>query len=42
VTAWAGLRNGAAHGEFNGITLDRARLMVDGVNLFLQRHAPAA
>jgi hypothetical protein len=36
VTAWAGLRNSAAHGEFAPISTEGARLMTQGVNLFMQ------
>lgn len=39
VTAWAGLRNDAAHGRFDDLRRDTAGLMVAGVNLFLQRRA---
>lgn len=39
VTAWAGLRNDAAHGHFDRIELANARLMQQGVNLFMQKHA---
>lgn len=37
ITAWAGLRNSAAHGEFEKVTIERAQLMVDGINLFLRQ-----
>jgi hypothetical protein len=36
ITAWAGLRNEAAHGHFTDVTRDRAKLMFEGVNLFIQ------
>ena len=39
VTAWAGIRNSAAHGDFDAVTLDRVRLMVDGINLFMRQHS---
>jgi hypothetical protein len=39
VTSWAGHRNEAAHGEFDKLSHDRARLMVDGINLFMQTRA---
>lgn len=39
ITSWAGMRNSAAHGQFNGIELPNARLMAQGVNLFMQKHA---
>lgn len=39
MTAWAGTRNRAAHGEdLVKLTVEEARIMADGVNLFLQRH----
>lgn len=41
ITAWAGLRNHAAHGEWDQFSREEARIMVMGVNLFLQRRAPA-
>ncbi len=38
ITAWAGLRNDAAHGRWDQVAHpDAARLMLAGVNLFLQR-----
>jgi hypothetical protein len=37
ITAWAGLRNAAAHGTFDDVSRDGARLMVAGVNLFLRQ-----
>jgi hypothetical protein len=40
VTSWAGLRNHAAHGQFEQIELANARLMAQGINLFMQKHAP--
>ena len=40
VTAWAGLRNEAAHGDFGALDLPRARIMADGINFFMQRHGP--
>lgn len=41
VTSWAGLRNQAAHGErLDELTIAEARIMADGINLFLQRHDP--
>ena len=39
VTALAGLRNAAAHGEFDKVTIDQARLMEMQVNLFMQKKA---
>lgn len=39
VTAWAGLRNQAAHGEdLDRLTTEHAEIMAAGVNLFLQTH----
>ncbi len=39
ITAWAGIRNHAAHGEWNEVE-DRARirLMLEGVNLFMRKN----
>jgi len=41
IIAWAGLRNHAAHGEWDEVS-DRSRvsLMLDGVNLFMRKYAP--
>ena len=39
ITAWGGMRNDAAHGHFEAITIDRARIMVDGINLFMRQKA---
>ena len=39
VTAWAGLRNHAAHGEWDQVKdRDRIRVMLEAVNLFLRKH----
>jgi hypothetical protein len=40
VIAWAGLRNQAAHGEFEDLARANAVLMAQGVNLFLQQKGP--
>lgn len=37
ITAWAGQRNEAAHGEFEKLSRQRAQLMVDGINLFMRQ-----
>lgn len=37
ITAWAGLRNHAAHGDFDQFGRPEARIMVMAVNLFLQQ-----
>lgn len=38
ITAWAGIRNEAAHGEWDKVNdRSRIRLMLDGVNLFLRQ-----
>ncbi len=38
LTAWAGLRNHAAHGEWDQVNnRERIRVMLDGVNLFLRQ-----
>lgn len=39
IMAWVGQRNDAARGNFDLLSLDRAQLMVDGINLFLRQHA---
>lgn len=40
ITAWAGLRNHAAHGEWSEVAdKQRAAIMLEGVNLFLRRYA---
>jgi hypothetical protein len=38
VTAWLGLRNKAAHGEYNGYQKDQVLLLIDNVRDFLTRH----
>lgn len=38
ITAWAGDRNAAAHGEFDKLSVERARIMVSGVNLFMRQN----
>ena len=41
ITAWAGLRNHAAHGEWERVSNpEEIRLMLAGVNLLMQRHSP--
>lgn len=37
ITAWAGQRNEAAHGQFENLSRQRAQIMVDGINLFIQK-----
>ena len=39
ITAWAGLRNDAAHGEWEEVK-DRSKisLMLEGVNLFMRKY----
>lgn len=37
VTAWAGQRNEAAHGQFERLSPERAQIMVDGINLFMRQ-----
>jgi hypothetical protein len=39
VSAWAGLRNDAAHGNFEDLSRERALLMADGVNHFMRTHS---
>jgi hypothetical protein len=38
VTAWLGLRNHAAHGEFEAYESEQVKLMIDGVRVFLAQH----
>lgn len=39
IAAWAGIRNHAAHGEWEELGgADRIRLMLDGVNLFMRKY----
>jgi hypothetical protein len=35
ITAWAGVRNSAAHGKYNEYSLDQVTLMVEGIRQFL-------
>jgi hypothetical protein len=40
IAAWAGIRNHAAHGEWEELGgAERIRLMLDGVNLFMRKYA---
>jgi hypothetical protein len=41
ITAWAGQRNAAAHGQFDLLSRERAALMADGVNLFMRQREGA-
>jgi hypothetical protein len=38
VTAWLGLRNHAAHGEYSEYDAARVKLMIEGARLFLSQH----
>jgi len=38
VTAWLGLRNHAAHGEYDLYSIDQVALLLEGVRGFLGRH----
>lgn len=39
IAAWAGIRNHAAHGEWSELGgVERIRLMLDGVNLFMRKY----
>lgn len=39
ITAWAGIRNHAAHGQWDQVAdRDRVRLMLEGVNLFMRQN----
>jgi hypothetical protein len=41
ITAWSGLRNHAAHGEWDLVSdRQQASLMLQGVNLFMRKYAP--
>ena len=41
ITSWAGIRNHAAHGEWDQVSdRDRIRLMLEGVNLFMRQKIP--
>lgn len=40
IIAWAGMRNDAAHGRFDNLSLEGAQIMVAGINLFMRQHAP--
>jgi hypothetical protein len=41
ITAWAGIRNHAAHGEWNEVAdKNRVMLMLEGVNLFMRKYSP--
>jgi hypothetical protein len=40
ITAWGGLRNHAAHGEWSEVAdKQRVALMLDGVNLFMRKYS---
>lgn len=41
ITSWAGQRNDAAHGDFDQLSRERARIMVDGINLFMRQQGQA-
>ncbi len=42
ITAWGGLRNHAAHGEWAEVTdKQRAAIMLEGVNLFMRKYGAA-
>ena len=42
LTAWAGLRNHAAHGDWAEVEdSSRIKLMLEGINLFMRKYAPA-
>lgn len=38
VTAWAGIRNDAAHGNYAGYTKEQVRLMIEGIRGFISRN----
>ena len=39
ITAWAGLRNDAAHGNYNNYSMDEVKLMLAGVRAFISRNS---
>ena len=39
VTAWADARNEAAHGNFGNLSRERTALIIEGINLFINRHS---
>lgn len=42
ITAWAGIRNHAAHGEWEQVSdRDRIRIMLESVNLFMRQKQPS-
>ncbi len=38
VSAWMGLRNSAAHGDYGGYDKQQVRLLIDGVRDFILKH----
>jgi hypothetical protein len=41
ITSWAGIRNSAAHGDWNDVAdKTRIKVMLEGVNLFMRQHTP--
>ena len=41
ITSWAGIRNHAAHGEWDEVAdKKRIELMLEGVNLFMRKYSP--
>lgn len=41
ITAWSGIRNDAAHGNWDLVSDKKAiKLMLGGVNLFIGNHSP--
>jgi len=43
ITSWAGLRNAAAHGEWDAVKeRRRVEIMIEGIRLFKRQHSPAA
>ena len=41
IASWGGLRNHAAHGEWNEVSdKNRISLMLEGVNLFMRKYSP--
>jgi hypothetical protein len=38
VTAWAGIRNDAAHADYGKYTAERVRLMIQGIRHFMSSY----
>jgi hypothetical protein len=38
IIAWADQRNDAAHGHFDDLSRERAKIMIEAINLFISKH----